>query len=66
MEVVPIGLRGYGTKYTHVQVDDVVATVDVSTNKVECAKDEGLAARLAKAVQRVEAAWRPIAVDGAL
>lgn len=46
-------------------MDDVVATVDVASNKVECPKDEGLAARLAKAVQRIEAAWRPVAIDGA-
>lgn len=45
-----------------VRVDDAVATVDVGSGVVECPSDEGLAARIAKAVQRIEASWRPVAM----
>lgn len=48
-----------------VRLDDVVASVDVATGAVDCPSDEGLAARIAKAVQRIEAAWRPVAMMGA-
>lgn len=46
-----------------VQVDDAMATVDVISGAVDCPSDEGLAARIAKAVQRIEASWRPVVVE---
>lgn len=57
----PVKVAGPGSLV--VRVDDAAASVDVGSGAVECPSDEGLAARIAKAVQRIEAAWRPVGMD---